>query len=136
MISHIPLMAIPLIVYNFGYWGVLFLGGASTWQTVVVTIPGLDDQVLPITSQDVVVLLILLCFSGEVLKATRGMAKALVDHIVSVAVLVVAMTQFFILDGGYNVVLLFIVIATLLDVIVGAIVSMKSMGRDVTIQAG
>lgn len=135
MLGHIPLMAVPLVGYNLGHWGVPGLEVPISWQTIVLTIPGLDDQTLRISAQDVVVFLILFCFSGEVLKATRGMTKALVDHFLSVIVLVVAMSQFFILGGGYNVVLLYIVVATLLDVIVGAIVSMKSMGRDVTIEA-
>lgn len=128
MTLHFPLLILVLIAYNI----LVFLTGASL-DGQIFSLTMVSGAVWSFKVSDVLVLLALILLFFEILKATRTGAGAVIDHLLSTAVFIIALVEFILVAQAATTTFFLIVVITLLDVIAGFSVSITSARRDFTV---
>lgn len=129
MLTPIPLLIIPLAVYNI----IIFLTPGVAWSTPVANIAMMSGSSWPITVGDVFLGFSLFVFLFEILKATRVSSRSIIDHILSILVFVGALVEFLLVPQAATSVFALLVGIMLLDVITGFSVSIRVAQRDVAL---
>lgn len=131
MISSIPLMAIALIVYN----GVAFgLGSAGfSWTDQVFTLNMMSGAAWTMTMGDMMLALGLFLLFFEILKSTRIGNLSIIDHLLSTIVLIVFLIEFLLVPSASTSIFFLLMIMSLVDVMAGFSVSIRSATRDVSL---
>lgn len=131
MISSIPLMALALIVYN----GVAFgLGSAGfNWTDPVFTLSMVSGAQWQMTMGDLMLVLGLFLLFFEILKATRVGKLSIVDHLLSTLVLIVFLIEFLLVPAASTSIFFLLMLMSLVDVMAGFSVSIRSATRDVSL---
>jgi hypothetical protein len=130
MLKNVPLLIIPFILYNVG----LALGttaGGDVWATQVLSVPMMSGGVWTMTMGDVLIVIALVLFFIEIVKATRT-STSVVDHMLSTFVFVAFLVEFLLVQGAAHSVYFTLMVIALIDLLAGFTVSIKSAGRDVT----
>lgn len=126
MFLSVPLIVVPLIAYSFA----LKLGpidtGLFSWTTPA-------GDVTQIRRSDCIVLIAIFCLIIEVVKATSMKAIAMVDHLLSVAALLVMALLYFNVSGFGSAPFLTLVFLQAFDVVAGVWVSIRVARRDFSI---
>jgi hypothetical protein len=130
MLTSIPLLIVPFILYNLGLIG-LFGGGADPWGQVLFTITMMSGGVWSMTLGDLMVLVGLLFLFIEIMKSTRTSTASVVDHLLSTFVLVAFVVEFLLVAGAAHSVFFALMLIALVDVLAGFSVSIRAAGRDV-----
>ncbi len=79
MIMAIPLIVLPLIVYNL-----MAYGGGGDWLSPVFTIDMVSGTTFALSRGDLLITAALVLLFLEVLKATRTGAGSILDHLFSI----------------------------------------------------
>jgi hypothetical protein len=82
---------------------------------------------------DLFIVISLVILFLEIFKATRRSSVALLDHLFSMALFVVFLVEFLLVQGAATQIFFILMLITLVDVIAGFTVSIKSASRDVAI---
>lgn len=127
MLTPIPLLIIPLAVYNI----VVFLTPGVEWGAIVTSVQMMSGAAWPITVGDGFLAFSLLILLFEVLKATRISSRSIIDHILSILVFVAALVEFLLVPQAGTSQFALLVGIMLLDVITGFSVSVRVAQRDV-----
>jgi hypothetical protein len=129
----IPLIAIAFILYNV----VVLLGGSGPpeqiLQTRIFTMPMLHDAVWVFTWGDFLLLMTLLLLFAELLKATYTSTASLLDHGLSMLVFIACLIEFLLVRQAASSVFFLITFATLIDVIAGYTIGIRTARRDLQI---
>ena len=88
------------------------------------------------TVSDLLLLFALILLFFEILKSTRTGAGAVLDHLLSTAVFIVALIEFILFAQAATSTFFLIVVITLLDIIAGFSVSITSARRDFSVGNG
>lgn len=128
MALHFPLLILVLIAYNV----LVFLTGAHL-DGEIFSLTMVSGAVWSFKVSDVLLLFALILLFFEILKATRTGAGAVVDHLLSTAVFVVALIEFILVAQAATTTFFLLVVITLLDVIAGFSVSITSARRDFSV---
>ena len=134
MISNFPLMAIVLFAYNVLIFG-LGVGG-SDWTHAIFTVNMVSGVPWTMTIGDLMILFGLLLLFFEILKATRIGRMSIVDHLLSTLVLIGFLVEFLLVQGAATSVFFILMVMTLVDVMAGFSVSIRSATRDVSLGDG
>jgi len=131
MITTIPLMIVALIAYN----GLLFgIGPANLdWSAAVFSVSMISGAVWTMTLGDVMIALALFLLFFEILKATRFSTLSIVDHLLSTLVLIAFIVEFLLVSGAATSVFFLLMMITLVDVLAGFSVSIRTASRDVSL---
>jgi len=129
----IPLMLIPFILYNLAMLGAFGAGGVGALETVVVSVNMMSGATWTMSIGDLFIVVSLIILFLEILKATRRSSVALMDHLFSMALFVVFLVEFLLVQGAATQIFFILMLITLVDVIAGFTVSIKSASRDVAI---
>ncbi len=131
MLSNFPLMVIALVVYN----GIAFgLGGSSSnWDAEIFALDMLSGARWDMRMGDIIIALGLLLLFFEVLKATRVGKRSVVDHLLSTLVLIAFIVEFLLVPAAASSVFFILMLMTLMDVMAGFSVSIRSATRDVSL---
>ena len=131
MLTTFPLMAIALIVYN----GIVFgLGGdALTWQSELFSLNMVSGATWSFSLGDLMITIGLLLLFVEILKATRIGSLSIIDHLLSTVVLIVFLIEFLLVPAASTSVFFALMVMTLIDVMAGFSVSIRSATRDVSL---
>ncbi|MCX8567457.1 MULTISPECIES: hypothetical protein [Hyphomicrobiales] len=133
MLAGIPLLIVPFILYNAGLAGLFGSGPAGDpWQTTVVSLGMMSGGVFTLTLGDLLIVVALLLFFVEIVKATRTGSASVIDHLLSTFVFVAFLVEFLLMRGATSSVFFILVVIALLDVLAGFSVSIRSANRDVT----
>lgn len=127
----IPLLAIPLILLNLI---VFFIDGGLVANLLSFKLP--SGEVVALSRGDGVIALGLILLYFEIFKSTRTGTSSIVDHMLSLALLLVALIEFLLVKGAGNSAFLFFTIMALLDVIAGFTVSISVARRDIDLVRG
>jgi len=128
MFGSLPLLALAVLAYNI----IVFLTGV-TMETAVLPIALISGAVWTMTVGDIVLVFALLLLFLELVNATRTGASTIVNHGLSMLVLLVALVEFIVLPQfGTSVFFLLVLLATL-DVIAGFTVTITSARRDFSV---
>lgn len=128
--SHLPLMIVPLILYNLGLTGLLG-GGGNPWQGVLFSLPMISGGMWSMTLADLIVVIALALLFVEVVKSTRTSNASLVDHLLSTLVFVLFLVEFLLVNAAATSLFFVLMVVALVDVLAGFSVSLRAASRDV-----
>jgi len=132
MLTNVPLLIVPFIVYNIQ----VFSKGADVWQGVVMTWNLPSEAVWSMTLGDVMLLSALALLFIEILKATRIGASSIIDHLLSTFVFIAFLVEFLLVKEAATRVFVLLMAIALIDVLAGFSVSIRSATRDVNFNPG
>ncbi|MEO0544905.1 MAG: hypothetical protein AAFY99_13905 [Pseudomonadota bacterium] len=130
MLTLVPLMIVPFIGYN----AILLTGGsAAGWASPVMSFTMISGGVWELTIGDIILVVALLCLFVEILKSTRTSNASVVDHLLSTLVFVAFLVEFLVVEGAATSVFFICMVMSLIDLMAGFSVSIRSAGRDVSL---
>jgi hypothetical protein len=124
-----PLFLISFAIYNM----VVFLTPGMSWTGVVFSVPMQSGAIWDITAGDLLIALSLVFLFFEVLKATSVSQRSLFDHLLSTVVFVAALVEFLLIKEAATSVFATLLMISLVDVLGGWSVSVRSARRDFTV---
>ena len=133
MIAHLPLMIVPFLLYNIGLVG-LFGGEGNPWSTVLFSLPMLSGGTWSMTLADLMIVIALILLFVEVLKSTRTSNVSVVDHMLSLAILVLFIVEFLLVEGAATSLFFILMMICVVDVLAGFSVSLRAASRDVNMR--
>ena len=129
MLSKIPLLVIPLILFNLGLFGLM--GGDDPFARSLFTVEMMSGGTWAMTIGDVIVLVALLVLFVEIMKSTVTGMASIIDHLLSTVVFVVYLVEFLLVAGASTSLFFTLMVIALIDVLAGFSVSIRSAGRDI-----
>lgn len=133
MLASIPLLILPFALYNLAMTGALGAGGVAVFEQTVTSLAMLSGATWSMSVGDLLIVGSLVFLFVEILKATRTSSKTLVDHILSMVLFIVFLVEFLLVGGAATDVFFILMAISLIDVIAGFTISMRTAGRDVSI---
>ena len=134
MLSSIPLLVVPFILYNLGLAGVFGTGpGGDIWSIELFSFSMMSGGVFSMTLGMLMIVIALLLFFVEIVKATRTSNASILDHLLSTFVFVAFLVEFLLVRGAATSVFFTLMVITLIDVLAGFSVSLRAAGRDVPV---
>ena len=127
-----PLLLIPFAVYNM----IAFLTPGVSWTTAVATIHMMSGQDWVLTWEDLLIAFAILLLAVEILKSTRMGMRSIVDHVLAMALFIAMLVEFLLVRQAGTSTFFLLMMISLVDVLVGFIVSIRSSQRQVEIQTG
>ncbi len=127
-----PLLLIPFAVYNM----IAFLTPGVSWTTSVATIHMMSGQDWVLTWEDMLLAFAILLLAVEMLKSTRMGMRSIVDHVLAMALFIAMLVEFLLVRQAGTSTFFLLMMISLVDVLVGFIVSIRSSQRQVEIQTG
>lgn len=132
--SSVPLLVVPFILYNIGLTGVFDAdGGGDPWSRELFSFGMMSGGVFSLTLGILMIVIALLLFFVEIVKSTRTSNASVLDHLLSTFVFVAYLVEFLLVKGAAHPVFFTLMLISLIDVLAGFSVSLRSAGRDVTI---
>lgn len=123
-----PLLAVPVLIYNIMMG---FGDGALTHPQFTVGM--VSGAKWAVSSGDILIILSLIFFFVEILKATSTGAASIANHAVSMVLFIVCLVEFLLLDRFGTSTFFILTMMCLLDVLAGVVVTIISARRDFTV---
>nr|WP_316656841.1 hypothetical protein [uncultured Gellertiella sp.] len=133
MIAAIPLMLVPLALYNMAMLGLFGGGGIAGLDQVLLSVTLLSGAVWTLTIGQALILAGLGFYFLELMKSTRNSSGSLANHMLSLVVFVVFLVEFLAVKGAATEAFFLLMIISFIDVIGGFAISVRSASRDVSI---
>ncbi|GEO85680.1 hypothetical protein [Ciceribacter naphthalenivorans] len=133
MLSAIPLMILPLALYNLAMLGLFGAGGVDVLDQQLLSLSMLSGAVWVMSVSDVLILLSLVILFFEILKATMNGSGSLINHLLSMLVFIAFLVEFLLVKGAATQTFFILMTIAFIDVVGGFTVSIRSAGRDVSI---
>ena len=135
------LRVIPLLVLSFIVYNLVVLTGAwsspipadETLRNPLFQIPMLRGAVWVFSKGDLIILLTMVLLFGELIKATYTASSSLLDHGLSMVVFIACLIEFLLVPQAATSVFFFILMATLIDVVAGFSIGIRTARRDFNI---
>lgn len=132
----IPLLVLSFIVYNLvvltGAWSSP-ISADEILRNPLFQIPMLRGAVWVFSKGDLIILLTMILLFGELIKATYTASSSLLDHGLSMVVFIACLVEFLLVPQAATSVFFFIMIATLIDVVAGFSIGIRTARRDFNI---
>ncbi|MES1989927.1 MAG: hypothetical protein V4441_03120 [Pseudomonadota bacterium] len=128
MFGSLPLLALVVIAYNI----IIYLTG-FTMDSEVLSLSLVSGAVWTVKLGDLFVASALVLLFLELINATKTGASTIINHALSMLVLLVALVQFIVLPQFGTSAFFIIVLVNLLDVIAGFTVTITSARRDFSV---
>ncbi|MEO0327800.1 MAG: hypothetical protein AAF217_04300 [Pseudomonadota bacterium] len=133
MLTNVPLLIVPFIVYNIQ----IFVGGGiDTWSSEVISLSMISGQVWVMSMGDLMITLGLFLLFFEIIKATRIGANTIIDHLLSTFVFIAYLVEFLLVPQAAHSVFFILMMIALVDVLAGFSISIRAATRDVNIGPG
>lgn len=130
MLTPIPLLIIPLAIYNI----LVFLMPGTDWATILTTVSMMSGAQWTINMEEGFIVLSLFFLFFEILKSTRISSRSLIDHMLSMLLFVAAMAEFLLVRQAGNSTFAILLCVMLLDVVAGFSVSVRVAQRDFSVE--
>ena len=121
-----PLLLIPFVLYNM----VAFLLNLE-FNTTLFTVQLLSGVRMAIGTGDMLIVFSIFLLYLEILKATRLSTKAVMDHVLSAILFIAMAIEFAIVDRAATSTFLILVALSLVDVIGGFTITIRTAQRDI-----
>ena len=128
MLGSLPLLALVIIVYNI----VVYLTG-FTMDSTILEVKLVSGTTWIISLGDVLLMVALLLLFLELVNSTKTGTSTIINHGLSMLVLLVGLVEFVVLPPFGTSVFFLIVVLSLLDVIAGFTVTITAARRDLNI---
>lgn len=123
--ASFPLLAIIVAAYT------LFALAAPGWlETALFGLPLLSGVIVPFRGGDILLVIGLILLCVEVYRATSSSASAILNHVLSLIVFIIALIELLVMPRMANMTFFLIVLMTLSDVIAGFTVTISTARRD------
>jgi hypothetical protein len=135
MLSGIPLLIVPFVLFNIGLAG--FFGDGpegDPWATEIFSFRMMSGGEFSMTLGISLIVVALLLLFVEIVKSTRTSNASVVDHLLSTFVFVAFLVEFLLVEGAAHPVFFTLMVITLVDVLAGFSVSLRAAGRDVHLE--
>jgi len=134
MFIALPLLAIPVVLYNLIAVAKMMGGGATATNAALTaplfTVPMASGASWALTSGDLLIVLALFMLFFELLKATTSRRVAIVNHSLSMIVFIICLVEFLLVPAFATSIFFLITLMTLLDVLAGFIVTIITARKD------
>jgi len=134
MLRSIPLMIVPLILFNLAPLGLFGAGIADPWGEPAAAFGMVSGGTFTLDWGAALVGFALLVLFVEILKATRTTNASVLDHLLSIFVFVAFLIEFLLVPAAAHPAFFLLTVIALIDVLAGFSVSLRAAGRDVTIR--
>lgn len=124
-----PLLIVPLAIYHI----MTFLVPVD-WNGTVIQISMMSGGVWTITYSDILLAVGLFFLFLELFKATRHGTRAIIDHLLSTLLFIVALVEFLLVGKVATSTFALLMLMCLVDVVAGYAVSIRAAQRDYTIE--
>jgi len=128
-----PLLLVPFAIYNIVAF--IFRMPDEFWTTQASVVHMMSGQDWKLTWEDILLALAVLLLAVEIIKSTRMGMRAIVDHVLAMALFVVMLVEFLLVQQAGTSTFFLLTTIGLVDVLVGFIVSVRSSQRRVEIEA-
>lgn len=128
MFGTLPLMALVIIAYNI----IVYQTGLSM-DTQVMAISLISGAMWSITVGDLILFFALLLLFLELVNSTKTGATTIVNHALSMIVLLIAVVEFIVLPAFGTSTFFALVLLALFDVVAGFTVTITAARRDFTV---
>lgn len=125
MMASFPLLAIIVAVYTL-----LALAAPGWLDGVLFFLPLLSGAALPFRGGDLLLVIGLILLCVEVYRATSSSTGAILNHVLSLVVFIIALIELLVLRQMANMTFFLIVLMTVGDVIAGFTVTISTARRD------
>ena len=129
----LPLIVIPFIVYNV----VVLLGGSVAAEDVLnrplFPLPMLNGTKWVFKWSDLIILLTMLMLFVELIKSTYNSTSVLINHGLTMLVFIACLVEFILVRQAATSAFFFILVATLIDVVAGFMIGIRTANRNVNI---
>ena len=125
-----PLLLIPVAIYNM----IAFLTPCLSWTAQVATVHMMSGQDWILTWEDLLLAFAILLLAVEIIKSTRMGMRSIVDHVLAMALFIVMLVEFLLVQRAGTSTFFLLTMIALVDVLVGFIVSIRSSQRQVEIE--
>jgi len=125
-----PLLLIPFAIYNI----IAFITPGVSWTTPLTTVHMMSGEDWILTWEDVLLAFAILLLAVEILKSTRIGLRSIVDHVLAMALFIVMLVEFLLVQRAGTSTFFLLTMIGLVDVLVGFIVSIRSSERQVEVQ--
>lgn len=126
-----PLLIIPFAIYNI----IAFLTPGVSWTADVTTVHMMSGQDWVLTWEDLLIAFSILLLWVEIIKSTRAGLRSVMDHILAMALFVVMLVEFLLVQRAGTSTFFLLMIIAMVDVLAGFIVGMRTAGRQVEIES-
>jgi hypothetical protein len=131
VISNIPLMVVPLVVFNLVIAGLVGVGGADPWATELYSMHMISGGTWRMTLGDLMLVLSLALLFFEIMKTTRTSNASIIDHLLSMFVFVAFLVEFLLVPSASHSLFFILLAMAFFDTLAGFAASLRSAGRDV-----
>ena len=126
-----PLLIIPFAIYNM----IAFLTPGMSWTDTVATIHLISGKDWTVTPEEILLAFSVILLGVEIVKATRMGIRGLLDHILSMILFIVMLVEFLLVARAGTSTFFILMVISLVDVMVGFIVSIRSSQRQIEVEA-
>ncbi len=124
-----PLLLIPFAIYNI----IAFLMPGVEWTAPVTTVHMASGQAWVLTWEDILLAFSILLLAVEIMKSTRIGLRTIVDHVLAMGLFVAMLVEFLLVQRAGTSTFFLLMMISLVDVMVGFIVSIRSSQRQIEI---
>ena len=124
-----PLLLVPFTLYNM----VVFLLNMP-FTDVLFTLNLISQTRFPVTTGDLLLVIAMLLLYLEVLKAARFGAKAIMDHVLSLALFVGMAVEFMLVPQAATPTFFLLTVLAFVDVIIGVSVSARPPRSEIVLE--
>ena len=125
-----PLLLLPFAIYNM----IAFLTPGVSWTAPVTTVHMMSGQDWVLTWEDTFLAVSIFLLWIEIIKSTRIGMRSVIDHILAMALFVAMLVEFLLVKNAGTSTFFLLMIITLVDVLAGFIVSMRSSQRQIEVE--
>jgi hypothetical protein len=128
-----PLLLIPFAAYNI----VAFILGLpdTTWTTQAAAVPMTSGEIWKLTWEDILLAGSIILLWIEIIKSTHLGVRAIIDHVLAMLVFIAMLVEFLLVKAAGTSTFFLLLIISLVDVLAGFIISIRSAGRQVEVDA-
>jgi hypothetical protein len=127
-----PLLLIPFAIYNM----IAFLTPGVSWTAPVTTVHMMSGQDWVLTWEDSLIAFSILLLAVEIVKSTRIGMRTIVDHMLAMLLFIAMLVEFLLVQRAGTSTFFLLTMITVVDVLVGFTVSVRSSQRQVEIEPG
>jgi hypothetical protein len=127
-----PLLLIPFVIYNIVAF--IFRLPDTVWTTNATTVHMMSGKDWTMTWQDILVAGSILLLWIEVIKSTRIGMRSIMDHVLSMAMFIVMLIEFLLVQQAETSAFFLLMVVCLVDVLAGFIISIRSSQRQIEIE--
>jgi hypothetical protein len=125
-----PLLLIPFTIYNM----IAFLTPGVSWTSPATTVRMMSGQDWVLTWEDILLAVSIFLLWIELIKSTRIGMRGVMDHILSMALFIIMLVEFLLVQQAGTSTFFLLMIIALVDVLAGFIVGIRSSQRQVEIE--